>query len=401
MQLYDIGILGAGVAGGLATYKTCFDNKNLRVAVVDIGRPPLKRRRQMEGWLGCLPTSDGKFYLSDIEKANKLCTKEEVEKSFNYIKELFSSLFEFTETKTKKPTKEVLTKIKSNNYTIDYHNYFQIFPKEVHVLSKYMNKFIEDHNNLHYYFDEEIFSIEKDQGGFVIQTNYNKIYCKKILLSLGRSGWRFSKQIFDFFGIEQEDKICSFGVRAELGESSLKDFNKSVCTLHKDNIDIGRLSWNGTTIQEDHMDLALSAYRSNENRWKSEKVSFDIIINKECDSGTKESERISKLSFLLANDRVLKEKIHLFTENKAKISPLKEYDWLNNVFSDLNSIIPEFTEKAYIYYPTLNVKYPKIKIKKNLETEVDGLYVAGESSGNQGLLYSALTGICFANKIGE
>jgi len=397
MKVFDLLVLGTGVAGSFAAYKVCKDNPNLKVGIVDLGRPPLKRRRQMEGWLGCLPTSDGKFYLSDLNKLESIITKDQINTSFDYLNNLFSRLFDFKEIKTKKPSKTCLSSLKDNNYSIEYHDYFQTYPKNVHVLSKEMNKFIEDHNNLTYFFDEEISSVENTSNGFLVTTNYNKIIGKKILLSIGRSGWRFTKDIFDFFGIIKENNIVKYGVRAELGESSLKEFNKSVCTLTKDNIEIGKLSWNGTTIQEDHLDIALSSYRSNEERWKSEKVSFDIIINKECKDATYEADRIAKLSFLLANDRVLKEKIHLFMDNKAKISPLKEFDWLIPLFSNLNNIIPDFTEKAYLYYPTLKISVPKINIKNNFETDVEGLYVAGECSGNSGLLYSALTGISFAN----
>jgi len=400
MKLYDVGVLGAGVAGSFATYKLCQNNKNLKVAIVDIGRPPLKRRRQMEGWLGCFPTSDGKLYETDLKLAETICNKDLVNSNFKYLEEMFKSLFDFEITKTKKVSRTTQDLLKNNNYSIEYHNYHQMFPKNVHLVSKFMNKFIEDHENLSYYFDEEILSITRDENGFLIETNYNQFYCKNILLSTGRSGWRFTKQIFDYFGINQEDKSLNFGLRAELGESSLRDFNKSVCTLKKDNFTIGKLSWNGTTIQEDHIDFAISTYRSNENRWKSEKVSFDILCNVECENASYEAERISKLSFLLGNDRVLKEKIHAFLENKAKISPLKEYNWTNDLFNNLNNIIPDFTDKAYIYYPTLKTQAPKINIKENLETEVDGLYVAGESSGNQGLLYSAITGLVFADTFG-
>lgn len=400
MKLYDVGILGAGVAGSFATYKLCQNNKNLKVAIVDIGRPPLKRRRQMEGWLGCFPTSDGKLYDTDLKLAETICKKDLVNSNFKYLEDMFKSLFEFDITKTKKASKLTQDSLKANNYSIEYHNYHQMFPKNVHLISKFMNKFVEDHENLSYYFDEEILSVTRDEKGFFVETNYNEFYCKNILLSTGRSGWRFTKQIFDYFGLNQEDKYCTFGLRAELGESSLEGFNKSVCTLNKDNFTIGKLSWNGTTIQEDHIDFAISTYRSNENRWKSEKVSFDILCKMECENASYESERISKLAFLLGNDRVIKEKVSIFLENKAKISPLKEYNWTNNLFNDLNNIVPGFTEKAYVYYPTLKTQAPKINIKENLETEVEGLYVAGESSGNQGLLYSAITGLVFADSFG-
>lgn len=396
MKVYDIGILGAGVAGSFATYKICTEGKNNKVAIIDSGRPPLKRRRQMEGWLGCLPTSDGKFYLSDVDNLKKITTEDKINNANNYFNTFTKDIFESKINKSKKINKDLLAKLKLNNFTTHYHNYFQIFPKEIHAMSKIMNNYLEDYKNLDYYFDEEISNLEKAENGFIITTQYNKIFCKNILLSIGRSGWRFTKDIFNYYGLVKNDSNVMYGVRAELGESLLKDFNKAVCSFEKDNIFIDKLSWGGTTIQEDHMDLSLSSYRSNENRWKTEKVSFNIL-NKLEENSSEECERIAKLSFLLANDRVIKEKISLFKDNKSKISPLKEFNWLNDTINDLDNIIDGFSEKGYMYYPTLKIQSPKINIDNNFKTEIDGLYVAGESSGYNGLLYSLLSGLIFAD----
>lgn len=395
METYDLIIIGAGVAGAFATYKVTTENPNLKVAVIDIGRPPLKRRRQLEGWFGCLPNSDGKFYNTDYNNVANLVGNEVADKSNKYLNEIFSSTFEYKKTRVKKPTKDFYKKVNQLGYSVKEHGYFQIYPKDVHSISKKMNKYIEDHMNLHYYFDQEVLSIDKVNSNFIIKTDLAEIEGNKILLSVGRSGWRFAQQIYSKFGIITDNSIANYGVKCEIGEGSCTEFNKSVCDLKKDSVNIGKFLWGGSVIQEDHIDLSISSFRSNEQRWKSEKVSFDIIKTVNNKNGLEESERLSKLVFLLANDRVLKEKASLFLEDKSKISILKEFSWLKEVFLDLNKIINDFTDKANVYYPTMITTPCKINIKQNLETDVDGMYVAGECSGNQGLLYSALTGIAF------
>jgi len=69
---FDIAIIGAGVAGAIATYKIKQKHKNAKIALFDVGRPWMKRRRQVEGWLGCLPNSDGKLYLNNISEVSNL-----------------------------------------------------------------------------------------------------------------------------------------------------------------------------------------------------------------------------------------------------------------------------------------------------------------------------------------
>lgn len=401
MENYDLAVIGAGVAGALATYKLCVENPNLKIAVIDIGRPPLKRRRQMEGWFGCLPSSDGKFYSSDFEKAKEIIGDELALSSNEYLTNLFSSCFEFKSYKSKKLSKTLQKTLKSLDYTSEEFDYFQVYPKDVHATSKKMNKQIEDHMNLHYYFDQEVLSVDKNNNKFVITTDVAKLEANKVLLAVGRVGWRFAQQIYKSFGIIKDNSNANYGIKCEIGEGSCVGFNKSICELSKKDIKIGKFLWGGTVIQEDHLDLSLSSFRSNEKRWESEKVSFDIIKNVKIENGVEESERLCKLGFLLANDRVLKEKASLFVEDKSKLSVLKEFFWLKDVFKDIDLIINDFTSKANIYYPTMLTIPAKINVKSNLETDVDGLFVAGECSGSSGLLYSALTGIAFTNNFKE
>jgi hypothetical protein len=174
----------------------------------------------------------------------------------------------------------------------------------------------------------------------------------------------------------------------------LKDFNKSNCSLMKGNeIDLGPLSWFGTIIPEDHLDMAISSFRSNEGRWKSDKVSFNLIGNRFYpEKGFDQTDRIGKLTFVLSNDRIIKEKISHILTGKSKISILPDYDWIKPVLIELANVIPEITTKAYYHIPTITPLAPKINLGDNLSTEVDGMFVAGESAGIIGILAAAMTG---------
>lgn len=66
-SVFDVAIIGAGLAGSFAALRLS-QQKNTKTILFDLGRPPGKRRRQLEGWFGVFPNSDGKFYLHDVEK---------------------------------------------------------------------------------------------------------------------------------------------------------------------------------------------------------------------------------------------------------------------------------------------------------------------------------------------
>lgn len=398
-NIFDIGIIGAGVAGAFATLKIAKDYKNAKAIVFDLGRPPMKRRRQLEGWLGCLPNSDGKLFLNNLSKVSDLVGNRKSKSSYNWFEKTLSNIDDFKITKDKSPSVSAEKKFKKIGYDISLNDHIQIFPKDIHLLSKYMAESIESNNNIAFNFDVEVKSVCKQKNVFVITTEEKEFRCKKLIIAVGRSGWRWAGELFTNLGIIDNNDTAHFGIRIEMNSMYMKDFNKSNCSIIKSNndIEIGPLSWFGTVIPEDHVDVAISAFRSNENRWKSDKVSFSLIGNRPFPmNGFEQTDRVGKLTFILTNDRIIKERVSYITSGKSKISIIPEYDWLKDTVQELSSVIPELMSKAYFHVPTISPMVPKINIGTNLETEINGMFVAGESAGVHGILSAATMGIIAA-----
>lgn len=400
MSNYDVGIIGAGVAGAFATLKIAKDHKNTKTILFDLGRPPMKRRRQLEGWLGCLPNSDGKLYLNDINKVTDVVGTRKTKSARTYFDKILSNVSDsFKVTKDKAPSASVDKKIKKLGYDVQLNDYIQIYPKDIHALSKHMAEVIEQNQNITFNFDNEVKKIYKTKNVFTIVTEDQEYKCKKLIIAVGRSGWRWASELYNSFGIVDNNDTARFGIRVEMNATHMKDFNKSNCTIIKGNeLEIGPLSWNGTVIPEDHLDMAISAFRSNENRWKSDKVSFSLIGNRPFpDAGFEQTNRIGQLTFVLTNDRIIKEKVSHILTGKSKISMMHEYDWLKTTLEETSLIIPEIITKAYFHAPTISPMAPKINLGDNLESEIEGMFVAGESAGIHGILSAGLTGLIAAS----
>jgi len=400
-QIFDVAIIGGGVAGAFAIYRISQQYKGIKCVLFDIGRPPQKRRRQCEGWMGCLPNSDGKIYLTDIDKVSELVTNRKAKLAYNYFDSVLSNINDFKVTRDRSPTATMERKLRSAGYCISLNDYIQIYPKDIHALSKSISSKLEQNTNLSFMFDTEVSKIYKKKDLFNIVSENNEFQCKNIILATGRSGWRWARNVFFQFNIIDNNDTARFGVRLEMNASIMKDFNRSQCTISKDNdLQIGPLSWFGTIIPEDHVDMAISAFRSNEERWKSDKVSFSLIGNRPFPSvGFEQTDRIGKLTFILANDRIIKEKVSHILSRKSKISIIPEYNWIKEVIEELASVIPDVASKAYFHIPTIMPFAPKINIAENMSTEVEGLYVVGENAGIYGILAAALMGIVSADAI--
>jgi hypothetical protein len=400
MSNFDIGIIGAGVAGSFATLRIAKEYSNAKTIVFDLGRPPMKRRRQLEGWLGCLPNSDGKLYQSDIAKVTALTGVRRTKSANNWVSNVLSDINQFKINKDKPLTAALSKRINKLGFEIVTNDYMQMYPKDVHFLSKYISDAAEECKNITFSFDNEIKTVYKQKGYFIIVSEGQEYRCKKIIVAVGRSGWRWARDLFNSFSIIENNDIARFGVRVEMNSSYMKDFAKSSCSLVRDDLEIGPLSWNGSVIPEDHVDMAISAFRSNENRWASDKVSFSVIGNREYpNKGFEQTDRLAKLTFVLTNDRIIKERICHILTGKSKISIIPEYDWLAKSLTELNAIMPELTTKGYYHAPTILPLAPKINIGTNLETEIEGMFVVGESAGIPGLLAAAISGVVAIDSI--
>ncbi len=162
----------------------------------------------------------------------------------------------------------------------------------------------------------------------------------------------------------------------------------------RDDFELGPFNWNGTIIPEDHADLVIAAFRSNENRWKTDKVSFSLInhIKVEDGKGIAQTDRLGKLVYLLFNDRIGKEKVKVLSKENSLLSQLPEFNCLNKNIEELNNIFPNLINKASFHAPNILPLAAPIRIGPNLETEIEDMFVAGESGRFRGISAAAITG---------
>jgi hypothetical protein len=398
-NVYDLCVIGCGVAGAFAIHRISTKYKNTKVIAFDIGRPPRKRRQQIFGWLGSLPSSDGKLFLQDINKVSNLIGMRKTKAAYNQFSKVLAEVNDFKVVKDRGPNKVTEKNFNKLGYSVILNDYIQMYPSDIHTLSKQMSNIIETNSNITFKFDNEVLQVFKTKKYFTLQTEHKEEYqCKKLIIAVGRGGWRWANDLYAKFGIISDNDTARFGIRAEMNSSHLKDFHKSTCSIISDNLEIGPLSWNGTVIPEDHTDMAISAFRSNEGRWRTDKVSFNIIGNRPFPgTGFQQTDRIGKLTFVLANDRIIKERISSILTGKSKISIIPEYGWLKDALMEIGSLIPEILTKGYYHSPTILPLAPRINIGDDLSSEIDGMFVTGESAGIIGICAAAVSGIVAAD----
>jgi uncharacterized FAD-dependent dehydrogenase len=393
MEKFHVGIIGGGIAGAFAALRIAQSHPELKSILFELGRPPGKRRRQLEGWFGCFPGGDGKIYLNDQDKVLNIADGRKVKSIHKWVWDCFQQVNVMKVTKDAAPSTSIQKKFKESNLEFVLNDFVQWKPDSIHQLSRVISEDIEAKGNVTFSFDNEVYKISKKKGSFIVNTSQGDFSCKKIVLCVGRSGWRWISKIYKDLGLCNNDDFAKYGIKVEISSQHLKEFNKSHCTLKNSNLELGPFNWNGTVIPEDHADLVISGFRSNEDRWKSDKVSFSLIGNRYFkNDGNYQTDRLAKLAFLLFNDRVSKERIKIFMKDKSQLSLLPEYNWLKDTLLEIEKFIPNLVSRGYFHVPCINAIGPDIKLSTNLETELEGLFVAGESTGIIGIHAAALMG---------
>lgn len=393
MQQYDVGIIGAGVAGAFAALKIAESHKDLKTVLFELGHRPQKRRRFLEGWFGCFPTGDGKLFQGDLNKILDIADGRSARSSHKWVSNKLEEINNSKIIKYKQPAEGTIKEFNKLGFEIEELDFQQWTPDSIHLLSKNIADKLESSKNITFEFDNEVYSLYKRGNDFIISTNNGDFKCKKVILCVGRSGWRWVNKLYRDLGILVSDDVAKYGIRIEIAAQYMKQFNKAHFILHREDLIVGPFLWGGSIIQEDHADLTICAFRSNESRWKSDKVFFSIIKKQKIlDEGTKETDRIGKLAFLLSGDRVGREKVKTLIKGESQISLLPQFSWINNSINELSSAIPAIVSRGYFHCPDIISLTSNINIGSNLETEIDGLFVAGESAGISGILAAAIMG---------
>lgn len=391
-NIYDIGIVGAGVGGAFAALRLA-EKHNAKTILFDLGRPPGKRRRPLEGWFGCFPTGDGKVYSDDIDDVLEVTDGRRAKAINKWVKKHLAEIHPGKIVKSKKPSNVILNKFKDAGFEFRKRDYVQWKPDSIHLLARSVAEQIEDGKNVDFSFDNEVFTIIKKNGCFHISSEGGEFICKKIILAVGRSGWRWVNKLYRDFGILTNDNYARYGIFIELPAQYLRNFNKSHCIFKRDDVTIGPMSWGGSIIQEDHANMTTAAFRSNEDRWKTDKVFFSVIGNRYIeDCGCAETDRLSKLSFLLFEDRVGREKVKDFLNGQSQLNLIEEFNWFSDIFKELDTYIPNLIKRGYYHSPAFNPLMNQIRIGSNLETEVEGFFVIGECANQMGIASAAITG---------
>lgn len=453
MTNYDVIIVGAGPGGIFSAYELAHAEKNLKIAVFELGRPLAQRKCPidgkkvksclkcpvcsiMSGFGGAGAFSDGKYNITNQFGGTlyEYIGKEEAIDLMKYVDEINlrhggegTKLYSTANTKIKRMCLE---------------NGLHLLDAQVRHLGTDINYVVlgniydELKDKVDFHFNTAVTGIDKAEGGYTVHTEHEDFGCKECIVSVGRSGSKWLEGICKNLGITTKSNRVDIGVRVELPAEIFKHLtdelyeSKIVYRTEKfeDMVRTFCMNPHGVVVNENTNGIVTVNGHSYEDPAKhTENTNFALLVSKHFSEPFKDSngygESIARLSNMLGGGVMVQRFGDLVrgrrsTERRmaenfvtptlaatpgdlSLVIPKRILDGIIEMIYALDKIAPGTANDDTLLYG-VEVKFynMEVELDSNLQSEAEGLYVIGDGSGvTHSLSHASASGVYVARSI--
>ena len=450
---YDVIIVGAGPGGIFAAYELMKRKPGCRVAVFEAGYALAKRRCPIDGekvksCIGCRTCSimsgfggagafsDGKYNITNDFGGTlyeHIGRKQAID-LMHYVDEINMShggagtkLYSTTGTALKKKCMQ---------------NKLKLLDASVRHLGTDINLVVleqlydELKDQVAFFFETPVISIEKIEGGYAVHTKDRTDTCRECIASVGRSGSKWMEQVCRDLKIGTSSNRVDLGVRVELPAvifSHLTDElyeSKIVYRTEKfeDNVRTFCMNPYGIVVNENTNGIiTVNGHSYEDPARRTENTNFALLVAKHFSQPFKDSngygESIARLSNMLGGGVIVQRFGDLVrgrrsTEKRIEeglvtptlaatpgdlslVLPKRILDGIIEMIYALDKIAPGTANDDTLLYG-VEVKFynMEVELDENLESCHKGFYVIGDGSGvTHSLSHASASGVHVARKI--
>lgn len=438
MKIYDYIIVGAGPAGMFATFEILRKKPMAKIALIDMGKK-IKDRKPTEvmiGIGGAGTFSDGKLTLTanlSHEKAFHLISKFEYQEILDYIDNTFNE-FGIDSEYFPKETEEFKKLVEEAHINdIDL-----VTRKARHVGTDKLKAFVERFEE--YLLEKGVEILDKTKvtdilvkDGRVIGvicSDDTKIKGKKVLLAPGRINARWLQTLADKYGIEYIYDKVEVGVRVEFPSSVMK---RQAETLYETVYRIRTKTYqdivrtfcscpNGMVAIEEYENyICVNGHSNSDHDSKNSNFAFlcEVNLKEPLENSIAYAKSIAELTSLLGGGKPILQSVSDLRDGRRSTWSRLEKSFVEPSLKDvvpgdismglphrivlnilegleiLDKVMPGINAgSTLLYAPEVKFRSSKISTKKNMETSVNGLFVAGDAAGLSGSITgAAVTGV--------
>ena len=448
---YDVVIVGAGPGGIYAAYELC--EKNLKIAVFEAGHPLSKRKCPidgktikscvncktcsiMSGFGGAGAFSDGKYNITNDfgGSLHEHIGKQSALELMRYVDDI-NMRYGGKGTKMYSTAGTKFSKICLQNKL----NLLNAQVRHLGTDKNYVvleNLYAELKNKVDFYFDTPVSGIDKVDGGFKITAKGEEYFCKKCIVSVGRSGSKWMEAVCKHLDIPTMSNRVDIGVRVELDAEIFEHLtselyeSKIVYRTEKfeDKVRTFCMNPRGIVVNENTNGIVtVNGHSFESDELKTGNTNFALLVSKHFSEPFKDSngygESIARLSNMLGGGVIVQRFGDLVrgrrsTEKRIEeglvtptlsatpgdlslVLPKRILDGIIEMIYALDKVAPGTANDDTLLYG-VEVKFynMEVEIDDNLETKHTGLYVIGDGSGvTHSLSHASASGVYVARRI--
>ncbi len=453
--MYDVIIVGAGPGGIYAAYELAKSDKNLKVAMFDLGHSLEKRACPidgvkvkscincktcsiMSGFGGAGAFSDGKYNITNafggslhehIGKREAISLMEYVDVINMENGGIGTKMYSTANTHLKK------TCLQNKLNLLDARVRHLGTDKNYVVLQNLSEK-LKDRVKM--YFDTPVIDIKQEGENYRVIAKNGEFLCKNCIVSVGRSGSNWVQSLCQKLGIPTKSNRVDIGVRVEIPAeifSHLTDElyeSKIVYRTEKfeDNVRTFCMNPHGIVVNENTNGIVtVNGHSYEDDSLKTNNTNFALLVSKHFSEPFKDSngyaESIARLSNMLGGGVIIQRFGDLIRGRRSTVKRIEECTvtpTLSATPGDLSLVLPKrildgIIEMIYaldnvapgtanddtlLYGVEVKFYNMEVEIDDNLQTKLKGFYVIGDGSGvTHSLSHASASGVYVARQITE
>ncbi|MBQ2861888.1 MAG: FAD-dependent oxidoreductase [Oscillospiraceae bacterium] len=453
---YDVIIIGAGPGGIFSAYELAKLCPELKVAVFEAGHSLEKRRCPIDGekvksCIGCKTCSimsgfggagafsDGKYNITNDFGGTlyEYIGKKHALELMRYVDEINmahggegTKLYSTAGTKFKKLC------IQNDLHLLDA-SVRHLGTDINYVVLENIYKHLKD--KVEFFFDTPVESVEATKNGYSVKIAKEEYFCKKCIISVGRSGSKWMESVCEKMGIPTKSNRVDIGVRVELPAevfSHLTDelYESKIVYRTKEYGDLVRtfcMNPKGAVVNENTNGIITVNGHSYEDPGKqTENTNFALLVAKHFSEPFKDSngygESIARLSNMLGGGVIVQRFGDLIrgrrsTEDRIEgafitptlaatpgdlslVLPKRILDGIVEMIYALDKVAPGTANDDTLLYG-VEVKFYNMEVEVNeklMTNKYEGLYIIGDGSGiTHSLSHASASGVLVAREIAE
>jgi uncharacterized FAD-dependent dehydrogenase len=393
-MIYDVIIIGAGAAGIFAAMELVNHSK-LNILLLEKARRLNDTRNTGLGWFGGSARSNVHMFV-EPDFGGNVAQQRTIDMFVRRLNKYGGSKVKLLQSKI---PKKIIKTASDKGLIIE----------EPMVISYSEDKMIKLGNNLYselkdkatVFHKADILSIRKEGAYFHIITSEQTFKSRACILSMGRAGAKWLINSPDFVKPTFTQSNFQFGVKLEFPTQSLKAYisRNPFFRFKFDDFKTSVPSFSGSIETEEVNNVKIANTR-NLKAGRGNVASMSLLKTFNSANAINDVYRLCEITNILSDTQLLREPVSRWLTGSSVLSSLPEFQPLKDGLVKLLTLVPELKNRLVVYGPEARLNAAEFKLSKNMESDINRLFIIGDMSGKtHSFVQAACSGILAAQAI--